>query len=185
MRIITGTYKAKRLAKIRNNIRPTSEKLRESLFNILSEDVRDSIWLDLFAGSGVVGLEALSRGAKHVVFNDRDTDSQKLINENIRRCGAAKGSEISAIDSFVLLRDPKFLSIREPVDYIFLDPPYRFGRYSKLLSKAIRSPLFDRQKTLMILEIFRKTKVDFMPNDLALIRTVTCGDSHLLFLKFT
>lgn len=183
MRIITGLFKAKRLAKIRIDIRPTSEKLRESLFNVLGDDVKGSIWLDLFAGSGVVGMEALSRGAELVIFNDRDRNSRDLIRENLKRCGASKGFELSGIDAFALIRDPSKLYNKKTADYIFLDPPYGFGRYRKLLSKAITSPLFDELNTLIMIEIFRKTKVDFIPPELELNRKITCGDSHLLILK--
>ena len=183
MRIITGMYKAKRLAKVRGDIRPTPEKLRESLFSILGDDVRESIWLDLFSGSGVIGIEALSRGSGHVIFNDRDRDAHKLILENLKRCGATRGYELCDLDAFVLLRNPKRLVSQIQVDYIFMDPSYQFGRYQKLLSKTVVSPLFSNRKTLVMLEVFRKTKVDFIPPELKLIRTITCGDSHLLLFK--
>lgn len=185
MRIIAGLYKARKLAKIRVDIRPTPDRLRESLFSVLGENVKNSVWLDLFAGSGAVGIEALSRGALHVVFNDRDIESRKLIEENLKICGIKAGFEVTGYDSFVILRNPDKISTDRPVQYFFLDPPYQFQRYRKLLSKTVSSPLFDLQSSWIILEIFKKTKLNFIPEDLQLVRTITCGDSHLLLLRFS
>jgi 16S rRNA G966 N2-methylase RsmD len=68
------------------------------------------------------------------------------------------------------------------VDFIFLDPPYQFGRYSKLLRNTFESAAFEPGRSLILLEIFRKTPVDFLPHDLQLVRNLSAGDSHLLFL---
>jgi len=182
MRIIAGRYRARKLVKIRGEIRPTPVKIRESLFSILGDDVRGSAWLDLFSGSGVIGIEALSRGAGYVVFNDRDPGALRLIRENLKRCGVTENFEVSRLDAFVLLRDPKRLIRTGRMDYIYLDPPFRFGRYGKLLSKAIVSPLYEAGRTLLLLEVFRKTPVDFIPPELELKRTLKSGDSHLLLI---
>ena len=75
MRVISGRYRGRQLAPVRGRIRPTSDRLRETLFNIIGEAVVGSKWLDAFAGSGAVGIEALSREARHVVFNDISRDA--------------------------------------------------------------------------------------------------------------
>jgi 16S rRNA (guanine966-N2)-methyltransferase len=142
-----------------------------------------SIWLDAFAGTGAVGIEALSRGAKHVVFNDRDRSACKAVEDNLIRCGVTTGFSVLHKDVFVLLRTPppRVFSNR-PLDILFLDPPYDFGRYHKLLKKALSSQVID-EKTLVILELFKKEKLDFIPTDLSIRQTLKAGDSHLLFLS--
>ena len=132
MRIIAGEFKGQRLKVPRHNVRPTSDRLRESLFNALGEKmITDSLWLDAFAGSGAVGIEALSRGAKHVVFNDRDRVALKVTEENLELCGISTGFTMFRKDVFVLLRNPPDSISRRPLNVLFLDPPYDFGRYRR------------------------------------------------------
>jgi 16S rRNA (guanine966-N2)-methyltransferase len=138
--------------------------------------------LDAFAGTGAVGIEALSRGAKHVVFNDRDRSAYKSVEDNLIRCGVTTGFSVLHKDVFVLLRNPPRVFSNRPLDILFLDPPYDFGRYHKLLTKALSSQVID-EKTLVILELFKKEKLDFIPPDLSLRQTLKAGDSHLLFLS--
>jgi 16S rRNA (guanine966-N2)-methyltransferase len=137
--------------------------------------------LDGFAGSGAVGIEALSRGARHVVFNDRERLACQIVQENLQRCNLSTGFSIHRRDTFALLRDPPPVPEERALSVLFLDPPYDFGRYRKLLAKALMSPLVDK-KTLLILEIFKKTKLDFLPDGVSEIKTLKGGDSHLLFL---
>src|SRR5512142_188112 len=92
MRIIAGRYKGRRLATPNwTGLRPTSDKLRETLFNILAPHVEGARVLDGFAGTGAIGIEALSRGAAHVTFADRDHRAIALTAENLRRCGITGG----------------------------------------------------------------------------------------------
>ena len=183
MRIIAGKFKGQRLSVPRSNVRPTSERLRGSLFNALGEKMlRSSFWLDAFSGSGAVGIEALSRGAEHVVFNDRDRLAHKVAVGNIERCGISEGFTMLQKDVFVLLMDPPTILLHRPLDVLFLDPPYDFGRYRKLLVKSLASPLVDGN-TLLVLEIFKKTRLEFMPDELCVTRTLKGGDSHLIFLS--
>jgi len=162
MRIIAGRFKGQRLTVPREKVRPTSERLRGSLFNALGEkSLVDSLWLDAFAGSGAVGIEALSRGAQHVLLNDRDRFACQVIRVNLERCGISTGFSILQKDVFGLLRDPPSSLAGRSLSVLFLDPPYDFGRYRKLLSKALASPLVDKN-TLMILEIFKKTQLDII-----------------------
>lgn len=182
MRIIAGKLKGQELRVPRRGVRPTSERLRGSLFDALGEKViRNSLWLDAFAGSGVVGIEALSRGAECIVFNDRDRYACNVVEDNLNQCGVSTGFFLFRKDVFVLLRDPPTALSGRSMDVLFLDPPYDFGRYGKLLKKTLASPMVDR-KTLVILEIFKKTRLDFIPDELCVTRTLKGGDSHLLFL---
>jgi 16S rRNA (guanine966-N2)-methyltransferase len=183
MRVIAGKWKGKRLSVPRQNVRPTSERLRGGLLNALGEAlVVDSFWLDAFAGSGAVGIEALSRGARHIAFNDRDQVSCRVIKENLERCEITSGFSLHRKDIFVFLRNPPPHLAGETLNVLFMDPPYDFGRYQKLLKKAIGSPLVT-EKTLLVLEIFKKTKVNFLPSELSVVRRLKGGDSHILFLE--
>ncbi len=122
MRIIGGTYRSRILAGFDGqDVRPTADRTREALFNILSLQVRGARVLDLFAGSGAVGIEALSRGAREVVFNDCAKDSLALVKKNLTTLKLlnSEGVKVSGSDYLVCLQQQK-----EPFDIIFIDPPY-------------------------------------------------------------
>ena len=125
MRVIGGDYKGRALkAPTWQGLRPTSDRLRETLFNVLAPRIRGARVLDVYAGTGANGIEALSRGAAAVTFVESDRRAQALIDENLARCGIAKGCAIiraparRAYDT--LGRSPSFV----PFDIVLLDPPY-------------------------------------------------------------
>jgi len=121
MRIIAGDFKGRRLySPDDNRIRPTTDKVKEALFSMIAFDIPDAVVCDLFAGSGNLGLEALSRGAKHCYFGDNSRDSLKLIKENIKYCKAEELSTVIAGDYASVLG-----RVHEKVDIFFLDPPYK------------------------------------------------------------
>ena len=123
MRIIAGDYKGRRLTSPADNrVRPTTDKVKEAIFSILTNEIYGSYVLDLFAGSGNLGLEALSRGAEHCWFGDSSRDSIKLIRENVLYCKADDKSTIKAGDYRKVLA-----RITEQMDVILLDPPYGKG----------------------------------------------------------
>ncbi len=129
MRIITGDYRGRKLeTPIGTDVRPTTDKVKEAVFNILMNDIWDSICVDLFAGTGNLGLEALSRGAKKCYFCDNSRESLNLIKTNIEKCGARDQSVVLAGDYTKALT-----RIKEQVDIFFLDPPYQAGLYEKCL----------------------------------------------------
>ncbi|RPI25513.1 MAG: 16S rRNA (guanine(966)-N(2))-methyltransferase RsmD [Acidobacteria bacterium] len=176
MRIISGTYGGRHLATVRGDIRPTSDRLRETLFDVLP-DVEGSTWLDAFAGSGAVGIEALSRGARHVVFNDRNRDAIRLIKKNLELCGIEGGYVIRELDVFAMLR-----SLRPPFpDYVYFDPPYDFGRHAKLLDRMLTFRVMSPDM-LIILETFKKNVVE-PPEEYEVLREVLSSDSRLTFVK--
>ena len=176
MRIIAGRFRGKRLASFRANIRPTTDRARETLFNIIRDQVPGSVWLDLFSGSGAVGIEALSRGARHVIFNDRFRESTALLRKNLARCRVEEGFEIHQKDSFTLLRN-----LRPPaVDFVFLDPPYKFKRHAKLLERLAAMPWIHPESAI-VLEVFKKTPRPETTRRIAWTRTVRVGDNKLLF----
>ena len=135
MRIIAGTLKGRRLdAPTWPGLRPTSDKLRETLFNVLQGRLPEARVLDVFAGTGAVGIEALSRGAAHVTFVEADPRARGLIAENLARCGLLMTSMrgpghrgVGQGDGYTIERGSAedVLSRLEPVyDVVFLDPPY-------------------------------------------------------------
>ncbi len=129
MRIITGSARGRKLNTLEGlDVRPTPDKVKEALFNIIQFDIEGRRFLDLFAGSGQIGLEALSRGAKDCVFIDASKKSAGVIEENIAHCGFQSQSKLVNADSIMYIR-----RTLEKFDVAFLDPPYRKG----LLQEAL------------------------------------------------
>ena len=120
MRVITGSARGRRLNELKGTqTRPTTDKVKESIFNCIQFDVEDARVLDLFAGTGQLGIEALSRGAQSAVFVDRRTDAVKLIRENLALCRLSDRAQVVCGDSMGYLS-----SLRTKFDIVFLDPPY-------------------------------------------------------------
>lgn len=120
MRVVGGIYKGRTLNEFKgSDIRPTSDMVRESLFNILREKIQNAYFLDLFCGSGAVGIEALSRGATFVQFNDASKKSVELTKLNLEKIKAERNCAVSLSDAITFLKstDKKF-------DIIFIDAPY-------------------------------------------------------------
>jgi 16S rRNA (guanine966-N2)-methyltransferase len=123
LRIIGGALKGKKLYSVRDmSIRPTSDKLREAIFNILSYQVPDAVVLDLFAGTGALGIEALSRGAESVVFVDNRKRSLSILRRNINACMLDQKSDVVKWNIRQNLNCIK--SKKQNFDLVFLDPPY-------------------------------------------------------------
>ena len=120
MRVITGKCRGRKLLEpAGRDVRPTTDQVKEALFNIIQFDIEGRRVLDLFAGTGQLGIEALSRGAAACTFVDASRDSVRLVQENLRRCG---------LEGRVLNCDALgYLKTREKYDLVFLDPPYGSG----------------------------------------------------------
>ena len=131
MRVITGTARGRKLKTPDNyDIRPTTDNVKEALFNILQFDIEGRRVLDLFAGTGQLGIEALSRGASEAVFVDQSRESVRIVKENLKACGmTAPVFQTNALD---------FLRSCGKFDLIFVDPPYDAGLYEPVL-KSINS----------------------------------------------
>jgi 16S rRNA (guanine966-N2)-methyltransferase len=177
MRVIAGQFKGRRLkAPTWAGLRPTSDKLRETLFNILAPRVGGTRVLDGFAGTGAVGIEALSRGAAHVTFIERDRRAAALIAQNLSLCGIDAGFTIEQGDVADSLRAP---SAETAFDLIVLDPPYDAPAIADTLEAA-----GTRLATggLIVLEHSTRRQPDIPPS-LIQIRSVRSGDSTLSFLE--
>ena len=131
MRIISGDLKGRRLNTPRSNkIRPTTDKVKESIFSMLMSYIEDSVVIDLFSGTGNLGLEAISRGAKHCYFGDNDRESLVLTKENIKYCQVENQTTIISGEFERVLE-----RISDKADIIFLDPPYKAGLLERCLKK--------------------------------------------------
>lgn len=129
MRVITGTARGKRLITLEGeSVRPTPERVKEALFSIIQFEIEGRRILDLFAGSGQLGIEALSRGAKEAVFVDAGKEPAAIVQKNLESTGLAEHAQVRNTDFASFL-----LRSREPFDLAFLDPPYRTG----LLQRAL------------------------------------------------
>ena len=132
MRVISGTARGRNLKETPGyDIRPTGGMVKESIFNIVQFDIEGRRVLDLFAGTGQLGIEALSRGAKNAVFVDSSPDAVKLIKENIKLCGFAETASVYTSDALDYLRR------KETFDLVFLDPPYDTPLAEKAIDRII------------------------------------------------
>ncbi len=179
MRIISGKFRGKRLQGPRNTgLRPTSDRLKESLFNILGPDVQGASVLDAFAGTGAIGLEALSRGAREVVFIDSSRDALRLIRKNLELCDLTSGYRILQEDVFTSMRALARTGFH--ADIAFLDPPYHWGPYRDLIGTLFRSGIASAGSRV-VLEHHSKAVVPEAETDFRCVRTVRQGDKSLSF----
>lgn len=146
MRVIAGDYKGRRLeAPADEKVRPTSDKVKEAMFSILMNDIYGAVVCDLFAGTGGLGIEALSRGASRCYFADQSKASIRLVQHNVEHCGASERSVIIMGDySRALGR------IREKVDIFLLDPPYETGLERKAMGMIRREELLAEDGIIMV-----------------------------------
>lgn len=129
MRVISGKKRGKRLETLKGeSVRPTTDKVKESIFNVIQFDLSGCKFLDLFAGSGQMGIEALSRGAAHTTFVDGSRSSIGVIKRNLIITGFCENSKVVNMDSVLFLKKQK-----ERFDIAFLDPPYKVGLLEKTL----------------------------------------------------
>ncbi|MDD6275676.1 MAG: 16S rRNA (guanine(966)-N(2))-methyltransferase RsmD [Clostridia bacterium] len=129
MRVITGTARGRVLATLEGDeVRPTTDRVKEAIFSIIQFEIEGRQVLDLFAGSGQLGIEALSRGAAYAVFTDMSRDSVDTVKKNLLSTGLASNSSVVQTDALTFLKNTK-----KTFDIVFMDPPYASG----LLQQAI------------------------------------------------
>lgn len=179
MRVIAGTYKGRRLkAPSWEGVRPTSDKLRETLFNVLAPRIDGAHVLDGFAGSGAVGIEALSRGAAHVTFIERDLRAVALIRNNLAHCGVGQGYTIEHGDvASVLRRLPR----DRQFDLVLLDPPYDADPDAVMHSLEAAAALMTADGLLVLERSSRREPGT--PAALQRVRDIVSGDSALTFMR--
>jgi 16S rRNA (guanine(966)-N(2))-methyltransferase RsmD len=174
MRIIAGTLKGRRLtAPPGARVRPTSDSLRETLFNVLGTAIEGARVLDPFAGTGALGLEAISRGARHVTFVERDPTALRALERNVEACGVAEACAIIRGDFPIALA-----RITGTFDVILLDPPYEAADPGAIVAAA--APLVTPPGRVVLEHSRRRTSPD-EAGSLRRTRVLTAGDSALSF----
>jgi 16S rRNA (guanine(966)-N(2))-methyltransferase RsmD len=176
MRVIAGEFKGRRLEAPRwEGLRPTSDKLRETLFNVLAPRIAGARVIDGFAGTGALGLEALSRDAAHVTFLERDPRAVRLIRANAERCGVG-------LDRYAIIRadvlSPRGWGAEPPADLALLDPPYDLESLEIALIVAGSRV---RSGGLVVLEHAKRRDSPARAGVLQRVRVLTSGDSALSF----
>ena len=177
IRIIGGSLKGNHISfPSSSKLRPTSNKLREILFNWLSFKIADLKCADCFSGSGALGIEAISRGAQSVTFIDKTPKFAKSIEANIRRLNISEKCEIKIKNAFEWLKKDSL----EELDLIFFDPPFFDDRIQGLLSSL--ESLKIKKGTLIYFEKSTFDKID-VPNSLKLLKFKSVGDAEGLLLE--
>jgi 16S rRNA (guanine(966)-N(2))-methyltransferase RsmD len=140
MRVIAGKFRSRRLKGPGNlRLRPTSDRLRETLFNILGPSVEDSLFVDLYAGTGAIGIEAISRDAKETIFIESHAAAVRLVRQNLEALGIHAGVDVIEAD---VVKGLKSLAARHLIaDFIFLDPPYEGEDHLRVLEFLDQSHL--------------------------------------------
>ena len=182
LRIIGGDLKGKKLSSVRGTtIRPTADRLRESIFNILSLRVQEAVVLDLFAGTGALGIEALSRGAESTVFVDNNREALSVLERNIKSCAFDNRTKIIKWNIKKNLNCLK--SIRPLFDLVFLDPPYN----QNMLKPALFN--LDRSRSMKIgtCIVVEHSPMESIPKDLSTFETIDqrrYGKTLVSFLNY-
>jgi len=148
VRIIGGRLKGRRLAAVRGPLRPTADRVREAIFNILGAACHQARVLDLFAGTGALGIEALSRGASRAVFVENHRSSLQVLRRNVEQCGLAQVSRIMALPAAKAL--PRLAAAGEKFSLIFLDPPYGSGQAGAVLTLLAESRLLRPEGRIIV-----------------------------------
>lgn len=177
MRVIAGKYKGRKLICPKGEIvRPTTDKVKEALFGAIQFDLPGAFVLDAFAGSGALGIEALSRGAQHVDFIEKNSEPMAALKQNLESVAGNEGYDIYKGDSL------KLVSGLKKYDIVLLDPPYDAGMYNEFLELA-RSAGILNKGCKIIAECRRK--FDFIvPMKYNFLKRKDYGDISLWFLEF-
>jgi 16S rRNA (guanine(966)-N(2))-methyltransferase RsmD len=186
MRVIAGKYRSRRLQSLPGmDLRPTADRLRETLFNVFTAGnpsaLQRTVWVDLYAGTGAVGIEALSRGAGMVYFVDLSSRAVELIRKNLESLKLDSGFKILKQDSVRALRELEASGVQ--ADFVFLDPPYRVEKaYREALEAMSRSQLL-KAESIVIAEHSKKFDPGEAFGALRLYRKLVQGDAALSFYR--
>lgn len=159
MRVIAGTAKRMQLKTLDGlDTRPTTDRIKETLFNMLTPYIYDSVFLDLFAGSGGIGIEALSRGARETVFVEKNPKAMECVKENLKHTKLSGKAVTMTTDVMTALYK---LDGEKKFDYIFMDPPYNNELEKKVLEYLSESDLLEEQ-AVIIVEASKETVFDYV-----------------------
>jgi 16S rRNA (guanine966-N2)-methyltransferase len=187
MRIIAGKYRSRQLKSLKGlSLRPTSDRLRETLFNVLGELVSGASFLDLFAGTGAVGIEALSRGARHVTFVEKHAPAMALIKKNLEALEIRGNVRLLTKDALHALEQlaSEPLSANSRIDLLFLDPPYaEKAQYTEILSFLGDAALL-AENAVVVAEHLCSFDLPETFGKLERVRVLRQGDAALTFYRF-
>lgn len=181
MRIISGTARGTKLYTLEGQAtRPTLDRVKESLFNIIQNEIIDSNFLDVFSGSGAIGLEAASRGAKKVILCDKSKDAINIISKNIEKTHLKEKVELYNLDYETLLKN----KVKEKMNIIYIDPPYNSDFAIKSVEYIISQKIADENSTIII-ETDNEEKVlnELKKIDIEIIDKRRYGRATLIFIK--
>jgi 16S rRNA (guanine966-N2)-methyltransferase len=178
MRVISGKAKGRKLRPVPgSSTRPITDRVKENLFNLIQWDVPGSRFLDLFAGTGSVGIEALSRGAREAVFLDTYRGAIAVINANLAHCKLTESARVIRTDAFVFLAN----NPGHPYDIIYIAPPQYQELWSKALHALDRRPEWIAEDGLAIAQIHPKEYRELPLENLEVIDQRTYGSTMLVF----
>jgi 16S rRNA (guanine(966)-N(2))-methyltransferase RsmD len=194
VRIIGGTAKGRRLLTAKGlTIRPTPDRVKESLFNIIGENIVGAEFLDLFAGTGSIGLEALSRGAQHGVFVEKNAHHVEILRKNLEHCKFSQNAEVYREDALKFLRrisrlrrgeDPTRSEARiKSFDIIFADPPYGNPRLAQDTLRILDSLDLLARGGQIIIEHSKRAALPEVLSRMILFRQKYFGDTVLSFYR--
>lgn len=179
MRVISGQAGGRRLKAPKGfATRPTSDRVKEAIFNVLSSRITGSNVLDVFAGTGSLGIEALSRGADHAVFIEKSREARLIVESNLDATGFRERAQVFSGDFALVL--PR---LEEKFDLIFLDPPYNQGLIQPAVSLVIGSGLL-KEQGVMIVETNSKEKELPEPGVIPLVKESVYGDTVVLYYQY-
>lgn len=157
MRVVGGEFRSRKLKEVKSDkTRPTTDRNKEALFNIIGQFFDGEVFLDLFAGSGALGIEAISRGAGHVDFLDSQSLACKTIQENLSSLKVSKGYKIHKQDAFSFLNKTNI-----KYDFIICDPPYALGKYQEILNIIVTRQLLNNGGII----VFEADKQTILPEN--------------------
>lgn len=188
MRVIAGTYRSRKLQSLPGlDLRPTADKLRETLFDILTpgdpEALAGSIWVDLFAGTGAVGIEALSRGAQSVTFVDTSSPAVELIRRNLQGLKVETGFQVLKQDTVQAITYLRKAGLQ--ADFVFLDPPYQMEKIYARVLEAISGADIVKPQGMVIAEHQKKFDPGAKVASLERHRLLVQGDAALSFYRLS
>lgn len=179
--MVAGAAKGRKLRMVPgDSTRPISDRVKVSLFDILGADIAGARMLDLFAGTGSVGIEALSRGASHVVFVENDTRAIETVRANLQSTGLLTRAEVIRGDAFQILahRPP------DGVDYLYVAPPQHEGMWSKAVALVDESPVWLNPDAWVIAQIHPAEYTELELQRLVRFDTRRYGSTQLVFYEF-
>lgn len=178
MRVIFGKYGGRKLTPFKPcHIRPTTDYVKEMIFNVLSESVRENSVLDLFSGTGGLGIEALSRGAKKTYFVDSSHISMKILRKNLQHLGIIGSHEIQQIDIFRFLRQ-----CNKAFDLILIDPPFTKKIAHQVMESVAKSKTFHPGSSVVI-EFSRDERLQNNYGSLFLYKKKEMKDKKIYFYR--